>query len=322
MNSKIKVLLTVFGMLAIIFQSSVFAAIPEVTRTEILNYAKTAVGSWYVWGGDKWDPNNRSWGGADCSGLVIKAWMIPYKAPYNKSVGHPWSTYSFYNQSTHWTRISRSDLQPGDALVRRGSSSGHTFLYAGKDNWGTAMYYEAARTGTRIRYGTRSVTSDYVAIRRKNLRNSSTTTAPSTQPFNPVATPSSSYSVKEVTASALNVRTGPSTGYRKIGTVYYGQRYVAVQTSGSWVQIYFNGGTAWFHGSYVRSVSGGQVAAINVSGLNVRTGPSTGYGRVGTSHKPEVYVVVARQGFWSKIWFGGAARWCFTGNGYGSVSSY
>ncbi|RME79134.1 MAG: hypothetical protein D6785_11455 [Planctomycetota bacterium] len=309
-----------FLLLAISFQSSLSASIPTVTRKQILDYAKTAVGSWYSWGGDKWDPNNRSWGGADCSGLVIKAWMIPYKAPYTKSVGHPYSTWHFYHQSIYWYRISRSSILPGDAYVRRTSKGGHMFIYAGKDSWGKAMFYEAPRRGVRIRYGTRSVTSDYVVVRRKNLSSGS---IPNPQPQpQPQPQPRTSLQVVQITAKALNVRTGPSTGYSKIGIVYNGQRYAVIQKSGKWTQIWFGGRSGWCYSSYLQNVSGGQGVRINISALNVRTGPTTRYSRVGIVHSPEIYIVIGRYGNWKKIYYRGAKRWCYSGNGYGSLINY
>ena len=59
----------------------------------------------------------------------------------------------------------------------------------------------------------------------------------------------------QVTASALNVRTGPSTGYSIIGKVYSGQKYVQIATSGSWRKIWFSNVTGWVHGSYVTTVT-------------------------------------------------------------------
>ena len=44
----------------------------------------------------------------------------------------------------------------------------------------------------------------------------------------------------QVTASALNVRTGPGTGYAKVGVVYRHQIYVEVGTSGSWRKIWYD----------------------------------------------------------------------------------
>ena len=322
MRKSNKTLVLAFAM--VVFMGAQAFAITTISRTDIINYAKTAVGSWYVWGGDKWDPNNRSWAGADCSGLVIKAWRVPKAASYKTSVGHPYSTYSFYHQSTHWYRISRSSIQMGDALVRRNSKGGHIFIFHKKDQWGKPLYYEAYRTGTRIRYGTRSAGSEYVAIRRKSLSNSggTTTTTPSTPSTPTTTTPSvptnQATPVVRVTASYLNVRSGPSTGYRIVGQVRSGQNYIAVSTSGSWVQIYFGSSTAWVHSNYLQMTSGVNKLRINASWLNVRSGPSTGYRKVGQTSKGKIYAILSTSGSWVKIWYDGNARWVYAGSGYAS----
>ena len=124
------------------------------------------------------------------------------------------------------------------------------------------------------------------------------------------------WSVQEVTASVLNVRTGPSTGYRVQGVVYRGQKYVAITSSGGWYKIWYRGGVGWCSAKYLRTVSGSRVLQIRASILNVRRGPGTRYGRVGVAHNPEMYVIVGQSGSWRKIWFGGGAYWCYAGNGY------
>ena len=45
------------------------AEIPLKTRADIISYGATAIGSPYIWGGGNWDPDDRAYGGADCSVL-------------------------------------------------------------------------------------------------------------------------------------------------------------------------------------------------------------------------------------------------------------
>lgn len=55
-----------------------------------------------------------------------------------------------------------------------------------------------------------------------------------------------------VTASALNVRTGPGSEYTRVGSIYKNQRFTMTgSTSGSWVQIFHGGNRRWVHGNYV-----------------------------------------------------------------------
>ncbi len=134
-------------------------------------------------------------------------------------------------------------------------------------------------------------------------------------------------SVIKVTASTLNVRSGPSTGYSIIGQVHKDEMYVKYSVSGSWYKIWFKGSSrAWVHSAYVTSQSEPSdnyfVFEVTTSNLNVRTGPGTGYSKVGTIHAGERYVVidVVQSGSltWYKFWFDGNARWA-AATGYTKV---
>ncbi len=114
--------------------------------------------------------------------------------------------------------------------------------------------------------------------------------------------------VVRITASALNVRTGPSTGYGKLGLVYRDQQYVSVSRSGVWHKIWYKNGTGWVHGSYLSTTSG-TPARVTASLLNVRRGPSTGYGVVGRAARDSKWVIVGSSGSWKKIAYGGGLRW-------------
>ena len=142
---------------------------PKISRDQIIGYAKTGVGSPYVFGGEVWDANHRKWGGADCSGYVAKCWMVP-KAVSTKTVtGHPYNTSSFYSHSTHWYKINRKDLRRGDALVYRSGGSGHVVIYDKGDPSGKMTVYEARGRAYGIVHDTRTFSSNYIAIRRHNV---------------------------------------------------------------------------------------------------------------------------------------------------------
>ena len=63
----------------------------------------------------------------------------------------------------------------------------------------------------------------------------------------------SSRATVEVTASALNARSGPSTANAVLTAVARGQRYVRLGSSGSWIKIQLDARQAWVHGSYTRA---------------------------------------------------------------------
>jgi len=168
-----KTLFLALFILSMSFQTAIADSCPLITRNSIIRYAASAVGSPYVWGGDKWDPNNRSWAGADCSGLILKAWQIPRKADYTQSVGHPYNTYSFFNKNTHWNKINRSDLAKGDILVYRSKGGGHAVIYHHGDPWGSPVVYEARSKTYGIVYNQRYFPSSFQARRRHRLIDSS-----------------------------------------------------------------------------------------------------------------------------------------------------
>ena len=93
---------------------------------------------------------------------------------------------------------------------------------------------------------------------------------------------------RKVTAGALNVRSGPNTGYAILGTVRRNQVYVSTQRSGSWHKIWFDGRQGWCYGGYLTS-SSAQKREVTAGALNVRTGAGTGYRRVGSSPRGSVY---------------------------------
>jgi uncharacterized protein YgiM (DUF1202 family) len=58
--------------------------------------------------------------------------------------------------------------------------------------------------------------------------------------------------VRQVTASTLNVRSGPGTTYRQLGQLQQGQFVVESQAQGDWREISYAGQLAWVHGAYLQ----------------------------------------------------------------------
>ena len=148
--------------------------IPEWTRKDILNYGATGIGSPYVWGGSNWDPSDRSFGGADCSGFVGKSWALTRWTPYRVSL-HAYATIHYIGTpGAYWEEVNRGDMLYGDAIVYRyaDNSGGHTYLYLAGDGWGSHEVYEARGTAYGIVHRWREVISDPSSakgIRRDNL---------------------------------------------------------------------------------------------------------------------------------------------------------
>lgn len=116
---------------------------------------------------------------------------------------------------------------------------------------------------------------------------------------------------KKVNTGTLNVRSGPGTSYSIKGTVSSGQIYIAPATQNGWFKIWYDGSFGWCSGSYVTTQTGVTAVKCNVSTLNVRSGPSTGYAIVGSMSNGQQYARISISGDWRKIWFKNAGRWCY-----------
>ncbi|MBX3189529.1 MAG: SH3 domain-containing protein [Labilithrix sp.] len=145
--------------------------------------ARKAVGFSYYWGGGAWlatGPTASTKGscsgscpscthsgkyGADCSGLVAKAWQYGVKALEVNS--HPYSTVSFNKPlAGKWSNVSRGSLKKGDALVYNNGSAGHIVIYEKGDGWGSPTVIECRGCSYGCVYNARNFTSNYHGIRR------------------------------------------------------------------------------------------------------------------------------------------------------------
>jgi uncharacterized protein YraI len=158
------------------------AVTPDVAA--IFARAKSAVGYSYYWGHGSWKGDGTELGscsgtcgncshtgqyGADCSGFVAKAWQVPSASPITTDL-HPYSTYNFFNQTTHWTQVPRAQTKPADALVYNANGAGHIMLFeSGTDPWGSIWTYEARGCSTGIVHNLRVASSTFITIRREGL---------------------------------------------------------------------------------------------------------------------------------------------------------
>lgn len=145
--------------------------------------AKSSVGFSYYWGGGAWTasganatnagsctgtcPNCTHKGkyGADCSGMVAKAWQYGVKDLTVNS--HPYSTIDFVTDlAGKWSTVSRGAMKSGDALVYRRNGAGHIVIWEKGDGWGASTVVECRGCAYGCVYNTRSFGSEYKAIRR------------------------------------------------------------------------------------------------------------------------------------------------------------
>ncbi len=145
--------------------------------------AKTSVGFSYWWGYGAWQPtganssnagsctgscpscSHKGTNGADCSGMVAKAWQYGTKDITVNS--HPYSTIDFVQDvSGKWSTVSRGAMKPGDALVYRKDGAGHVVIWEKGDGWGASTVVECRGCAYGCVYNTRSFGAEYKAIRR------------------------------------------------------------------------------------------------------------------------------------------------------------
>lgn len=111
--------------------------------------------------------------------------------------------------------------------------------------------------------------------------------------------PSGSSSVYRITASALNVRTGPGTGYGIITSVKRGTGCTILEKSGNWRRIKtFGGVVGWVSVNYLRKEA---TATVTASALNVRKGPGTGSAILGSLKRGTKVTVQYTSGNWAYV---------------------
>ncbi len=203
--------------------------------------------------------------------------------------------------------------------------------YAGRNGWTNAQYGSLAALVRYVtnRYGIpvdRTHIVGHSEVRRGKsdpgrffdwtrflnmVRSGSNAT---TTPITPVTAPSPTsangrYAV-EISASALNVRTGP--WGTRIGTAARGRKLVVTGQRSGWLRIDWSGRSGWVHGGYVRR-TGATGLEVTASALNVRGGPSVRNGRLGSTLRGQTYVRVSRQGNWSLIQYDNRRGWVHSG---------
>jgi cell wall-associated NlpC family hydrolase len=146
-------------------------------------------------------------------------------------------------------------------------------------------------------------------------------TAPITASVARTATPSTSShlgaprvaapAVGTVTTSALNLRTGPGTGYAVITTLSYGTQGTVLGQSNGWYNIQTTHGTGWVSGTYFSVGAAAPTAPapapasgtgyVTISALNMRTGPGTGYGVIAVLGYGTQGTIVGQANGWYNI---------------------
>ena len=119
---------------------------------------------------------------------------------------------------------------------------------------------------------------------------------------------SSTTTIKYVSATSLNVRSGPSTSYSKIGSLSNGTKVEVISTSNGWSKIKYNNQTGYVSSQYLNSIapesSATTIKYVSATSLNVRSGPSTSYSIIGNLPNGTKVEVISTSNGWSKIKYG------------------
>jgi len=157
---------------------------PSDDVKQTLQVARDFLGYHYWWGGArlvKGDPN-KGWcqggcpnctrggtSGADCSGLVAKAWRLPPAMPLDKQA-HPYSTAVFVQKDhTYWKSVSMTEMKAGDAPAYNANGRGHIVVVseANSTNWGQPKVIEAKGCSWGIIENVKKLTENYQNRRKK-----------------------------------------------------------------------------------------------------------------------------------------------------------
>ncbi len=122
---------------------------------------------------------------------------------------------------------------------------------------------------------------------------------------------------KVVTATSLNVRSGPSTSNSVIGSLKQNDKVEVISESNGWSKVKFSGKEGYVSSAYLKDSNGGNTGGgsenpnprknkiVTATSLNVRSGPSTSNGVIGSLKQNDKVEVISESNGWSKIKFNG-----------------
>ena len=122
-----------------------------------------------------------------------------------------------------------------------------------------------------------------------------------------------------VTASALYVRSGPSTKNHQMGLYVRGAQVEIIGREGNWYQIEFADTQGYLYSQYIRILQPGEEEAVTGTGiitaswLNVRSGPGIQYARTARLKEGTQVEVIAAEGSWYQIRYDGQTGYVYGG---------
>ncbi|HAT4220981.1 TPA: SH3 domain-containing protein [Clostridium perfringens] len=180
-------------------------------------------------------------------------------------------------------------------------------IYEELNGWYKIDYID----GVKKRYG--YVSKDYISIINENLEDEETNGDIE------IEKPSVSVNKKGIVKvnSALNMRSGPGSNYGVIGTLRNNDEVEIIKEVDGWYEIKFNGKSGYVSSQYIKvvdnesneekpSVSLNKQGVVKVnSALNMRSGPGSNYGVIGTLHNNDKVEIIKEVDGWYEIKFNG-----------------
>lgn len=245
--------------------------------------------------------NMRSGAGTNYS--IMKT--LPYRATVDViSTSNGWSQITYqgtkgYVSSTYLTTSSsttttKGTVKDGPLNVRSGPSTSYSRI--GSLAVGTTVEILSSSNGwykIKTASGTGYVSSTYISVGSSKSTSTSTTTSTAT--------------TGHVSSGPLNIRSGPSTGYSKIGSLATGSTVTILGTENGWYKIKTASGTGYVSSAYVTlgaaksTAPAASYVCVTSGPLNIRSGPSTGYSIVGRLSTGSVVQVTGQTNGWYKI---------------------
>ncbi|MBO3314470.1 SH3 domain-containing protein [Clostridium perfringens] len=180
-------------------------------------------------------------------------------------------------------------------------------IYEELNGWYKIDYID----GVKKKYG--YVSKDYISIINENPEDEETNGDIE------IEKPSVSANKKGIVKvnSALNMRSGPGSNYGVIGTLRNNDEVEIIKEVDGWYEIKFNGKSGYVSSQYIKvvdnesneekpSVSLNKQGVVKVnSALNMRSGPGSNYGVIGTLRNNDKVEIIKEVDGWYEIKFNG-----------------
>ena len=216
------------------------------------------------------------------------------KINYDGRIGYVYSTYLDDISPTYTNLISKT-VNTNGLNVRSGPSTSYSVV--GSLSEGDKVSVISESNGwSKILYNNkeRYVSSRYLGSQESETDSNDTPVIKET---------------KIVNTDSLNVRSGPSTSYSKLGSLSKGNKVSVISESNGWSKILYNEKEAYVSSEYLDSQESDsdttpvikETKIVNTDSLNVRSGPSTSYSKLGSLSKGSKVSVISESNGWSKI---------------------